>query len=283
MDQGILSPPGQHRTHLIPVRLILGCVGMGFLVVFGSGFLMGMWYHNQVQGAPGRTMARLGREATASAHSGEPQQDKITFYETLVASPTAYTPLQAESDTAAELPSLATAKVTPQVLSTAAPGSPALVSVPAAQTATPRHLTTRAQPATQGPDAVHEAMGQPPSLIQNSRRIRHPARTALPEALGQGKRARGTPAGSAPPTPAAPGTRDGFRIQVGSFRTQEQAARLGQRLAQTGHAVQVHSSEVPGQGTRYRVRVGHYATPESARQAAGHLMVHEHVPTMIVR
>lgn len=58
-----------------------------------------------------------------------------------------------------------------------------------------------------------------------------------------------------------------WTVQVGAFRSREQAESVRRRLAGAGHEVAV-TPVTAGDGLRYRVRVGSYASRTEAEQAA---------------
>lgn len=287
--------PEKNLKRPVSAWLLLGCAVVGLLVVLGAGFLIGMWYQSHEQFASDRTHQHLGREITVSENVGEQAQDGMTFYETLMASQVTYAPLRTESDAAGEPLSTAEVGTTSHAPGASEPASIAPAPMSSAETTRPPHIALRARHVKQGRDSVRAARRQLPPVRRHRGTPRLPSATTTeaparsvaslpprPGVVSQGKRARRTP-GAVAPSPAPPVARDGFSVQVGSFKTPEHAEHLRQRLAQTGYAVQVQPAEVPGQGKRYRVRIGSYATPESAKQAAGHLTVHEHVPAMIAR
>lgn len=78
------------------------------------------------------------------------------------------------------------------------------------------------------------------------------------------------------PKPEAPRTEPSaerrFTVQVGAFKTREQAEAVRARLAGDGHDAYVADFEGPP-GARFRVRVGTFVTREEARQAAERLAV----------
>lgn len=75
--------------------------------------------------------------------------------------------------------------------------------------------------------------------------------------------------------PAAPEEpsrgRDAYLLQVGSFRSLEEADRLKARLALLGLEPRIQTVTVDGERTWHRVRVGPYATPGAAYQARDRL------------
>ncbi|MGH7323627.1 MAG: SPOR domain-containing protein [Candidatus Rokuibacteriota bacterium] len=61
-----------------------------------------------------------------------------------------------------------------------------------------------------------------------------------------------------------------FTIQVGAFKTREQAETMRVTLSEVGHDAYVAALDVAA-GARFRVRVGTFATRDEARQAADRL------------
>ena len=98
---------------------------------------------------------------------------------------------------------------------------------------------------------------------------------AAPPPAGKPRPERGDrPAKPEPPKRDAvhpeptPGTR--FTVQVGAYKTREQAEAVQSRLVSGGHDAYITDFE-GAPGARFRVRVGAFATREEARQIAEHL------------
>jgi cell division protein FtsN len=78
--------------------------------------------------------------------------------------------------------------------------------------------------------------------------------------------------------PAAPAPR--FTIQVGAYRTREQAEAVQLRLAGAGYAAYV--AEFDGSpNSRFRVRVGTFISREEARPIAERLAAERKSPTYV--
>lgn len=73
----------------------------------------------------------------------------------------------------------------------------------------------------------------------------------------------------------------GYSVQVGSFRTLEQAEQLRSRLVQKGYPARVQASVLPGKGLWYRVRVGHFPERLLADQTAQRLTAQERMPVIV--
>jgi cell division protein FtsN len=70
-------------------------------------------------------------------------------------------------------------------------------------------------------------------------------------------------------------------VQVGSFRTPEQAEQLRSRLVHKGYPARVQASVLPGKGVRYRVRVGNFPERLVADQTAQRLTTQERMSTIV--
>jgi DedD protein len=75
---------------------------------------------------------------------------------------------------------------------------------------------------------------------------------------------------AAPATTVPPVTANRYTVQVGAFKTREQAEAVRARLAAGGHDAYVADFDGPV-GARYRVRVGTFASRDEARQVAERL------------
>jgi len=74
-----------------------------------------------------------------------------------------------------------------------------------------------------------------------------------------------------------------YSIQVGSFRSIEQAYRLQDQLIKKGYQVRIGPSIVQGNGTWYRVRVGRYTDRGAADKSAQHLRENENIDVLVMR
>lgn len=105
--------------------------------------------------------------------------------------------------------------------------------------------------------------------------------------VGQAAGTAGTPpaAAAAPPVPAprpAPtaAVADGWFLQVGAFRSRENADRQVQQLVAKGYAASVASGAAGG---LYRVRVGPFATRDEAQRTAARLSSQEGIKSSVTR
>lgn len=80
---------------------------------------------------------------------------------------------------------------------------------------------------------------------------------------------------------AVPSAGPGYSVQVGSFRTREQAEQLHGRLMQKGYPARIEVSQVTDRGMWYRVRVGHFADRADADRAAQRLVSQEQLSVMV--
>lgn len=71
-----------------------------------------------------------------------------------------------------------------------------------------------------------------------------------------------------------------FTVQVGAFKTREQAETMRVKLSAVGHDAYVAALE-EGPGARFRVRVGTFATRDEARQAADRLSRERQLATFV--
>ena len=81
--------------------------------------------------------------------------------------------------------------------------------------------------------------------------------TILPEM--EGPTPRGTPPGTPAPAAAAKPAGESYLLQVGAFRTYEEADRLKASLALLGLEATIQSVSVGGKPTLHRVRVGPFS------------------------
>lgn len=83
--------------------------------------------------------------------------------------------------------------------------------------------------------------------------------------------------------PLAPAT---FTVQVGAFRSADQAHALAERLTRRGYEAFVVTAERPTPGDRgvwYRVRVGRFPERQPAADLAARLVGSEKVPAQVLR
>jgi cell division septation protein DedD len=100
--------------------------------------------------------------------------------------------------------------------------------------------------------------------------VKSSERQASPAQTGQHAAANG-------PSPAA-----GYSVQVGSFRSREQAESLRHRLAQKGYRVTVQPATIPGKGVWYRVQAGGFPERRAADRLAQQLATQERMAGVVV-
>jgi hypothetical protein len=116
----------------------------------------------------------------------------------------------------------------------------------------------------------------PKSRGERPRLEARPERTEAPrtESATVAPRASSLP----PAPPAATSGERKFTIQVGAFKTRDQAEAVRAKLAAAGHDAYI--AEVDGTASaRYRVRVGAFATRDEARQVAQRITASTYVTT----
>lgn len=127
-------------------------------------------------------------------------------------------------------------------------------------------------------------INQPPAQKKQS-----PPRDSLKPGLEQAQiksetdssgkeQAAGTAAESAP---AVAGGR--FVVQVGSFRDEDDARTLQEKLLKKDFSVFIQQADLGDKGTWYRVRVGPFADAETARGAADLLKAQEKIDGFVTR
>jgi cell division protein FtsN len=110
-------------------------------------------------------------------------------------------------------------------------------------------------------------------------------RAAAPRPSAPAPGAAPPPGGAAPAAPApsatSPPAPGAWSVQVGAFRTREQAEAMQRRLGQAGLAALVSPREAEGGGSRFRVRVGSFRTRSEAERAAERLRAEQALPTYV--
>ncbi len=89
-----------------------------------------------------------------------------------------------------------------------------------------------------------------------------------------------------PAAPAGPALTPSYTVQVGAFRSLEQARALAGRLAAKGYepfVVTVDLGTAGGQGIWHRVRVGRFPDRQPAADLAARLAGTERVPAQVLR
>lgn len=77
-----------------------------------------------------------------------------------------------------------------------------------------------------------------------------------------------------------PASEQRFTVQVGAYKTREQAQAVQSRLASAGHDAYIADFEGPP-GTRFRVRVGSFTTRDEARHTAERLAAERKTATYV--
>jgi cell division septation protein DedD len=72
-------------------------------------------------------------------------------------------------------------------------------------------------------------------------------------------------------------------VQVGSFRDEDDARTLQEKLLKKDFAVFIQQADLGDKGTWYRVRVGPFADAETARGAADLLKAQEKIDGFVTR
>lgn len=99
------------------------------------------------------------------------------------------------------------------------------------------------------------------------------------------------PGQTAQPTPkpeplassAKPPDKGTFVVQVASFKKQDQATEMAQRLIKAGLSAYVRQVKLPEVGVRYRVRIGPFPDHESAKAAAGRIRLQQQLAAYVTR
>lgn len=99
--------------------------------------------------------------------------------------------------------------------------------------------------------------------------------TRTPETLKETK--------TSPVLPIEPETRQGYSIQVGSYRKAGGAAQKVNQWQAKGYDAFLSIGEIANSGTWYRVRIGNFKTRKSARRFLDQLTKREKVSAIIVR
>ncbi len=102
---------------------------------------------------------------------------------------------------------------------------------------------------------------------------------------------RAAPKPHAPPAPHAPHAppvvkpppKGSFVVQVASFKEENQARELAQRLARMGLSAYVRQVRLPKVGLRYRVRIGPFPSQEAAQAAAGRIRLQRQLAAYVTR
>lgn len=233
-------------------QVALGLLGVlaCLLVVFGVGFLFGLWYQANEPIMPHDDAVALAEEQLKQTDLPPTPQPEMTFYSTLTTPnasetvPVAEAPQGADAAALSPVPELPVSDVTSGALdSQGAPGGVVETK------------STEMQPEA-APVAAPPLVPPPPEV------------PALPE-----------PAEA----PSAAPTVTFYSVQVGSFRLAEQAQQLKQQLVDKGYEARTQLTLVPGKGTWYRVRVGKFGEREAADQTAQRLRSQESMDVLVTK
>jgi cell division septation protein DedD len=235
-------------------QVALGLLGVlvCLAVVFGIGFLFGLWYQANEPIMPHDDAVSLAEEQLKQT-ALPPPQPEMTFYSTLTTPDVSEMPPAADASRAA--------------------------SEPLPQAPEPSWRAMDGQGLAEGPGETTAADLQPPAPV-----------AAMPPEVGKPDSTPPvTPAleaASQPTSTGAPPTSSAseyYSVQVGSFRLAEQAQRLQQQLVEKGYAARMLLTLVPGKGAWYRVRVGKFGVREEADQTAQHLRSRESMDVLVMK
>jgi cell division protein FtsN len=200
----------------IQTGLALGLVGIGLVIAFGGGFIVGMWYQASEQITP---YAAVPAETPGSDDATQP----LSFYSTLTEPTT-------EPGVSEPLPPAAGPKFR---LPEPAESQPA-----GSETASPALQTRRPEPATVKPSRTPPSSSPPPATSQpaggrysvqvGSFRVREQAEELRGRLLGKGYAVRVQ-------LTRIPGSGIWYRVRVGRFADRETASRAARRLENREH------------------------------------------------
>ncbi len=272
----------RHRGKDGPGAVQWLALGGAALVVLGLTFTLGILVGRQwarhtpppVAGEPTRKAAPTSRRSGLTEVGTEraPQlQEKLTFYQTLTA-PLGAVPPPRKGDAPAKPGAAAKARANPG----RAPGrsdEPA----PPRPAGTESQETTRPTPIeAQATDERQEARAELPFEPKGGRRAageeRQEARAELPFEPKGGRRAAGEERQEA---------RAEWTVQVGVFKSSQQAESVRKQLAAGGFAAQVTPMTADEGQLRYRVRVGAFRTREAAIRTAERVRSDRSLPTFV--
>ncbi|HEY8369918.1 MAG TPA: SPOR domain-containing protein [Thermodesulfobacteriota bacterium] len=139
-------------------------------------------------------------------------------------------------------------------------------------------------PVAPPPEPSPEAATAPPSALPGQPSASPAA--SLPAASPVPSPAPEAPVAAAPGVPPGPGGPVTFTVQVGAFRSAEQARALAARLLQRGYEAYVVTVDLGaqgGQGIWHRVRIGRFAERQPAVELATRVAATERVPAQVLR
>lgn len=250
----------RHRGKDGPGAVQWLALGGAALVVLGLTFTLGLLVGRQwarhtpppVAAEPARKAAPTSRRSglTEVGTDRAPQlQEKLTFYQTLTA-PLGAAPPPRKGDAPAKPGAAARARANPG----RAPGR-------SDDAALPRPAGTESQETT-----------RPTPIEAQASDERQAARAELPFEPKGGRRAAGEERQEA---------RAEWTVQVGVFRSPQQAESVRRQLAAGGFAAQVVPMTADEGQLRYRVRVGAFRTREEAIRTAERVRSDRSLPTFV--
>jgi cell division protein FtsN len=214
----------------IQTGLALGLVGIGLVIAFGGGFIVGMWYQASEQITP---YAAVPAETPGSDDATQP----LSFYSTLTeptTEPSVSEPPPPAAGPESRLPEAAgsaTARVDTSRPDTPRP-EPAESQSTGSEIASPALQMRRPEPATAKPSrtpppsppaAASQPAGGRYSVQVGSFRVREQAEELRGRLLGKGYAARIQ-------LTRIPGSGIWYRVRVGRFADRETASRAARRL-----------------------------------------------------
>jgi cell division protein FtsN len=230
------------------VTLAVCGIVVGFLLAFGLGFLSGVWFQTQGQMASRDDAVALADGQLDRERPAESPGPEMTFYSALTARD-------------------GTPEPTPQLQGAAGTGTSLQLRVSEAVKPDPAELDTA--------EKIHST---PLATAVSPRSVPSETQTELPMPLGR-QQELSQPQGESLSSSEA----SFYSIQVGSFRSIEQAHRLQDQLVKKGYPARIGLSIVEGQGSWYRVRVGRYVDRSAADKSAQHLQENEHIDVLVMR
>ena len=253
-----------------PGRVAWVALGGGVLVILGLTFALGMLVGRQwARQTPPPVAAEPTRKAVPARRSGlnevsadraVPPQEKLTFYQTLTA-PLGPVPVSGRAEITPKTPAPATARANMQ---------------PTPERAKERMPARGDEPALLPPRTSAGAENQDgPGLTSAEARAGGDHQGASAETRVEprgGRRAAGEERHEANPE---------WTVQVGVFKSVQQAERVRSELTGHGFQAQVTPMTVDDGQFRYRVRVGAFKTKDEALRAAERVRSDRSLPTFV--
>ena len=241
--------------------LLLGCAGIGLILAFGGGFIVGMWYQGSEHLSP-------YPEPVSSMADAPPQTESqdLIFYSTLTKS---------DNPSVPAVPT-GVGKATQRPASSQGGGA-LVASVPKAGERAAEPAGGSQSPVTK-PAALPKAPDRPVEVAGNG----YGATAKAPVAV-KGSERQTAPAQTSQHTAAnIPSSVAGYSVQVGSFRSRDQAESLRQRLTHKGYRVAVQPTTIPGKGVWYRVQAGGFPERRAADRLAQQLATQERMAGVVI-